>query len=281
MNINSGSFEWIQSLVVGYADTAANNLGDGSGERAWATPVVSFARGDDPIFLDFKRHVGPEHWTPLEAFHLKHTEPVDAADLAVISWILPQTKASKEDNGRMTKYPAERWARSRIFGEQFNSDLRRHVAQSLEYAGYPALAPMLLDEYTAYRSERFFLASTWSERHMAFACGLGTFGICDGLITSVGKAIRLGSVVAKIAVPPAARPYSDHRAYCLYASEGTCGKCIERCPCGALSTDGHDKEICRTYLSDVTKPHVTKTYGFDGYGCGLCQTNVPCESGIP
>jgi len=26
---------------------------------------------------------------------------------------------------------------------------------------------------------------------------------------------------------------------------------------------------------------VKKEYGFDGYGCGLCQTRVPCESRIP
>jgi hypothetical protein len=26
---------------------------------------------------------------------------------------------------------------------------------------------------------------------------------------------------------------------------------------------------------------VTSEYGFDGYGCGLCQTKVPCESKIP
>ena len=24
-----------------------------------------------------------------------------------------------------------------------------------------------------------------------------------------------------------------------------------------------------------------REYGFEGYGCGLCQTGVPCESGIP
>jgi hypothetical protein len=26
---------------------------------------------------------------------------------------------------------------------------------------------------------------------------------------------------------------------------------------------------------------VRRNYGFDGYACGLCQTGVPCEAGIP
>ena len=29
------------------------------------------------------------------------------------------------------------------------------------------------------------------------------------------------------------------------------------------------------------KPYIEATYGFEGKGCGLCQTKVPCESGIP
>ena len=43
-------------------------------------------------------------------------------------------------------------------------------------------------------SEKYGMASCWSERHAAFVSGLGTFGLCDGLITPVGKAMRCGSV---------------------------------------------------------------------------------------
>ena len=31
----------------------------------------------------------------------------------------------------------------------------------------------------------------------------------------------------------------------------------------------------------VTREYVTNELGFKGYGCGLCQTGVPCESKIP
>lgn len=41
-------------------------------------------------------------------------------------------------------------------------------------------------------STQYGFASSWSERHTAHFCGLGTFGVSDGLITSVGKAVRVG-----------------------------------------------------------------------------------------
>lgn len=95
---------------------------------------------------------------------------------------------------------------SRICGEAFNVSLRKQVVESLEHKGYPAVAPMLAPNWTTLRSERFSCASTWSERHAAHAAGLGAFGLCDGLITPRGKAMRVGSVVAGISIKPAPRP---------------------------------------------------------------------------
>jgi len=38
---------------------------------------------------------------------------------------------------------------------------------------------------------------------------------------------------------------------------------------------------CREHAGDAATEFVKANYGFDGYGCGLCQTGVPCESKIP
>jgi epoxyqueuosine reductase QueG len=257
-------------------------LADGSGEPAWASPLVGFASGADPVFAQFKEVVGPFHWTPSEAFSLAFPErDADPGSLAVVGWVLPQTERTKAANRAQTMYPAERWARSRIFGEAFNDALRRHVVDQLRDAGIPAVAPVLLPQWKSVKSEQFVYASTWSERHMAFASGLGTFGLCDGLITPLGKAIRVGSVVAQASIPATRRPYSDHQAYCLFLSRGTCGKCIDRCPVGALSAQGHDKRACSDHTGGTCREYVKREFGFEGYGCGLCQTGVPCESGIP
>ena len=50
---------------------------------------------------------------------------------------------------------------------------------------------------------------------------------------------------------------------------------------GAITEKGKDKSTCYRHLFQTTKDYVTPKYGFDGYGCGLCQTGVPCESKIP
>jgi epoxyqueuosine reductase QueG len=205
---------------------------------------------------------------------------VSAEQLTVISWILPQREKVRETNRRARKYPSEEWARIRVYGEAFNVALRQHVVERLRELGHAAVAPMLAPNWTIVQSQRFSFASSWSERHAAHAAGLGTFGLCDGLITPRGKAMRAGSVVAQVAIEPTPRPYADHRAYCLFFHNGTCGKCIDRCPVSAITESGHDKIKCQKHLVR-SREHVKKTYGFQGYGCGLCQVGVPCEAGIP
>ncbi|MBM4331360.1 MAG: epoxyqueuosine reductase [Deltaproteobacteria bacterium] len=274
---------WIDNLIKDFiGKSPENTLKNQANEKAWSDPLVGFSRGDDPLYRDFKEHVGAFHWTPLEIFSKTFPElTVTADELSVISWILPQTERTKADNRKETAYPSERWARSRIFGEETNVKLRKQVIAVLQEKGIKAVAPMISPLWEWKDSDRYGFASTWSERHAAYASGLGTFGLCDGLITPKGKAMRCGSVVAGIQISPTPRPYKKHQAYCLFFSQGICGKCIKRCPAGALSEKGHDKAKCRVYLHPTTQDYVKTHFGFDGYGCGLCQTGVPCESKIP
>lgn len=281
-NRNSQS-AWMRSLIRDFIDhSPENHLQDANRERAFDTPLVGFASGADPLFKDYKEHVGPFHWTPLEIFTLAFPESGAAAEeLAVISWILPQTKATKADNRREKEFPAERWTRARTFGEIVNEKLRRHAEQELKKKGIAAVAPMLAPEWERKTSQLHGYASTWSERHAAYACGLGTFGLSDGLITPLGKAMRVGSVVARIDLEPTPRPYTDHHAYCLFYTHQKCGKCIDRCPAGAITEAGHDKVRCKVYTRQEVRPYIKTAYGFEGRGCGLCQTKIPCESKIP
>jgi len=271
----------IIAAICDYWAGPDNVLDDASGERAWDKPIVGFARGDDPIFQQFKEVVDREHWAPLDAF-ARAFPGTDARpeDLTVISWVLPQTRATRLDHRKETRYPSMRWARSRTRGESFNLRLRTHLVNALAERGIQAAAPGLLPGYCSKSGGRWVKTSNWSERHIAFAAGLGTFGLCDGLITPAGKAMRVGSVVARAEVPPTPRLYADHHAYCLFYAKGTCGKCMTRCPVGAITEAGHDKMKCDAHLEKMGA-FVETTYGFKGYGCGLCQVGVPCESGIP
>jgi epoxyqueuosine reductase QueG len=261
----------------------SNRMGVAWGdERIWVNPLFGVARGDDPLFEALKNKVDEKHWLPAEAFSASpEGYKADPAELSVVSWILPHNPVTKKDNASCREMTSERWARSRIFGEAANAALRDHMTEFLRAAGCEAVAPMRLEGWTELKSERYVFASNWSERHVAHVCGLGTFGLCDGLITPVGKAVRIGSVVLRARLEPTPRPYTRYDEYCPFKTKKTCGACIGRCPAGALSAQGHDKMKCRAFLNGKTAPYVEEHYGFKGYGCGLCQTGVPCSSGIP
>lgn len=61
-----------------------------TGEPAWEEAIVGFASSEDPIFEDFKGHVGPFHFTPSEIFNRTFPDaPASPRGLTVISWVFP------------------------------------------------------------------------------------------------------------------------------------------------------------------------------------------------
>ena len=111
------------------------------------------------------------------------------------------------------------------------------------------------------KSPRVGLASKWSERHAAYACGLGAFGLSDGLITAKGKAIRVGSVVTDLLLRPSEKVYPHSQANCLYYFNSTCKACATRCPAGAITAKGHDKDKCQEYAYGVAFRDRKQEYG--------------------
>ncbi len=120
---------WIRDCVRNYTASEENNLPLESGhEPAWEEPLVGFSRGDDPLYHRLKEDIGPFLWTPQEIFAMTFPDvKVEADALTVISWVLPQTERTRLDNSREKTLPAERWAFSRKYGEEFNVKLRDHV----------------------------------------------------------------------------------------------------------------------------------------------------------
>jgi len=275
----------VKAITSYVAESPLGRLKDIDGSLMWDAPLVSFADGDDPLFSLYKTVVGEFHLTPREAMatHPKLAAgagPLQVPHVAVVSWVLPTAERTRRSNAEMTYGPSLRWNHTRFQGEDFNDSVRRHVIGVLDEMGYVAVAPVLSSQFkTMYQPD---IASTWSERHVAYTAGLGTFSLSDGLITARGIAHRCGSVVFNDACVATPRPYSHYQEYCSFCVDGSCGACIDRCPAGAISSVGHDKRKCREFLS-VTLAEWGKQPGFIGSyaACGLCQVGVPCEAGIP
>ena len=271
--------EQIRNEITRFVRVNSLNRFPESDEPYFDEPLVGYAAANDQLFADYKTIIGDFHQTPQEVMASVIGDGVRAA--GVISWILPITKGTRESNRRENQYPSQAWAQTRFFGEQLNSALRRHLVSWLEERGHRAVAPQLAASWKEFTDTPVGIASTWSERHAAYAAGLGTFSLNDALITPKGIAHRCGSVITDLQLRPSERPYPDHQHNCLYYRDGSCGLCIARCPVGALSKSGHDKSRCRQYVYTTAIQALAERFGTPQTGCGLCQTSVPCEGQIP
>jgi len=273
---------FIQQAIVKFVQESSSNRRKVDGGRYFDSPLVGFASANDPLFKQYKKIIGRFHLSPQDIFDLTFGKSDRKKELSVISWVLPISEDTRRANRKEDKYPSLVWSHTRYFGEPFNVKLRNHVVSLLKRRGYKAAAPTNSPYFKHHmHSSKVGFTSNWSERHAAYACGLGTFGLCDGFITPKGKAMRLGTVVTDLILKPSDKPYPHYHANCLYFFNKTCKVCTTRCPRGAIALTGHDKDKCFDYMENVCRPAKGAEYGVKITGCGLCQTQVPCEFQIP
>lgn len=254
-------------------------------ERIFQRPLIGFIKGDDPIFERYQEIIGPHHFTPFEIMKWQaENNGVPApppGDLSVVAFVMPVSDNTKRDNRAASDWPSERWAQARLLGEIFSQTFVREIVTDLMGRGVLAVAPDVTPMFNKKRYPKVGWASPWSHRHMAYAAGLGTFGMHDFLITEKGCAHRLGSFVVNLRLTPNRERPDDIHANCLQYQGVSCLKCARRCPVDAISKENaHDKEACYRKVADSLK-YCNKNYHIFIYGCGICATGVPCESGIP
>jgi epoxyqueuosine reductase len=248
----------------------------------WDKPLVKFADGDDPIFKEYKNIIAETHLTPREALAQGYgKKPGELPEsISVISWVLPITEETRKSNRNETKVPSRLWSHTRWYGELSNDVLRKHMVEFLAAKGYMAVAPILQPYFKMFNNEKGAYTN-WSERHAAYAAGLGTFSLSDGFITERGIAHRCGNVVTSMVIPASPRTARGPYSNCLFHAGTDCRACINRCPAGAISEKGHDKNRCGQYLRTIGHTPAELKSGYDNdksvIGCGFCQTKVPCE----
>ncbi len=275
--------QFIEQQIKEFVRTSpANRLSFMNDYVIWDKPLVKFADGDDPIFTEYRSVIAAAHLTPREALAEAYTKSPQEMPvrLSVISWILPIVEETRKSNRRETHVPSRLWSHTRWYGEKCNEKLRAYVVELLTGLGYLAVAPVLKPSFKIFTNEKG-LCSNWSERHVAYAAGHGTFSLSDGLITECGVAHRCGSVVTSLVLPASPRTARSPYSNCLFYLGIDCRDCINRCPAGGITEKGHDKNKCWQYLRAIGHSAQTSKEGYDNNkivaGCGFCQTEVPCE----
>lgn len=242
-----------------------------SGIRLFEAPIIGIARADDPLFGTLLKPevIGPHFRLP--------GQWLEGAK-SVISVFSPFTERVRVSNHIKGPLPSDEWLLGRIEGQLYIAELGRYLSTELEKAGASTSVPTLDSRFAA----NFMnvpddtgmpgYSCNWSERHVAWVCGLGTFGVHANLITEKGTAGRLVSIVTDLELEPDTRDYEGAFDYC-----NKCGACVRRCPIDALKV-GDFKNVWE--CSNMIRV-LTRLFTKPRYGCGRCQTAVPCETSAP
>lgn len=241
--------ELIKQII---ADTVAR----AKGATAYREPLVGFARADDPLFKELKKAVGPGHLLPGDIL---------PGATSVVAFFVPFTRELVKLN-RKHPYVAREWAVAYIETNRLISLCCQRLVDELTNRGIKAAW-----QKPTHNFDPELLISHWSHKHVAYICGLGTFGLHHMLITPRGCAGRVGSLVMDLPLEASRRPDVEN---CLYKRAGKCLACVKICPAGALSQQGLDKKLCYLRLLEVDT-HYKDLDVCDV--CGKCATGGPCS----
>ena len=240
------------------------------GLRMYDEPIIGFAAASDSYLLGLPNNkeanlpqmMMPEQW-------------LEGAK-TVISFFLPLSQAVRRSNIGGAE-PSAEWLHARIEGQLLVKAICQEIALQFQQAGYKAVIPSYDPRFKSASIEyveelKSNFTSNWSERHAAYACGLGTFCLSKGLITEKGVAGRFGSAITDLKFSPTPPPEGQQ----IYDNCTSCGACIRRCPVNAITLEnGKDHNKCAVYVEETMEKYSPR------YGCGKCQVGVPCEAGIP
>ena len=270
------------------------------GGKIFEKPLIGVAAATDPIFQKYKESLGSEHLTPLEMWLACDQDYVSVSELCIISVVFPftQTIRMKSINHvklRRITIPAEIYMVARNFGNIFKLDIIEKLIYFFTEKGFDAASGMLSDAYSIVMKGKFY--TTWSERYIAFAAGLGTLGLHEGLITEAGSNIRLGSIITNAPLEITPRRSDEPYANCLYFAKGTCKECADRCPINAITDKGYNKIKCNKYRMKIARKTIPRLKSHlksemrrvnwklneESYivGCEMCQFGVKCTDKNP
>jgi len=229
----------------------------------YRNPKVGYSNASSPLFKELKKLAHPNHLTPEEILGDAET---------VINFIVPLSMKAVNENveGVIGSY---RWAYEYAYANILINSLAREISQLLVrkgFKGVPIDATWNWDEKT--------LLAEWSHRHSAYISGLGKFGVNNLLITEMGTAVRLGTVITDAQIPSSFFPMVE---YCLSKRGTKCDVCIDRCPVHAFKNWMEvGKWKCYENCLRTDKKHREKI-GYVVDCCGKCISGTPCAISIP
>ena len=197
--------------------------------------IVAFVDVDDSEFeaiknITHENHLLPKEWMP--------------EGKTIVSYFIPFTKDLIEKN-RNHAYVAKEWAVAYIETNKLIKNINSRMSEKLKELEINTIWQLPNVNY-----DKEKLMSYWSQRHIAYIAGIGTFGMNNMLITDKGCSGRYGSFIIDRKIETDKKGRVEK---CLYKLNGSCGICMDMCPVQALAPNGFDRYKCNARTKEVNE----------------------------
>jgi len=167
------------------------------------------------------------------------------------------TDAPPPGHGRVARYAR---------GEDYHASIKKRLH---------AVCDALRAEHPGSGFRAFVDTAPVPERELAARAGLGWIGKHTLLINPrLGSWLLLGGFLTTLDLAPAGEGVADH---C-----GSCTRCVDACPTGAISPYSVDARRCISYLTIERREEIAREFhGAIGdwvFGCDICQEVCPHNS---
>lgn len=244
----------IKELII---STIEREVSIADTKTRYRQPLVSFAEVKKKDFQRLREIVGEQHLLP---------DDLLPGAQSMVAFFLPFSEEVVRVN-RRSPYVAREWAVAYVETNKLISHICEVLVQALKEKGIEVAW-----ELPTYAFDKEKLVARWSHRSVAALVGLGSFGLNRLLITDSGCTGRYGSLLLNARLTPSDR---EPKERCLYFYDGSCLKCVQRCPVNALTENGEfDRAACYKYLLEADA-------FFDDLPlsevCGKCSVGMPCS----
>lgn len=232
-------------------------------------PIYGFAAADDPIFETFRdpevigeHFMCPKEWMP------------EAKTVAVFYFSF--SEEIRKRHRASTALMSEAWTCGYGDHAKVVVPFAIKVTEALEKEGIKVFNPTWDMDHPSETipvengGEDLHWSVAWSTRHVAYAAGLGTFGVHRHIITEKGCCGAMVTLLLDCEMEPTKRTYTDPYEYCTQ-----CGACTGRCPVEGITLE-HKRNLkkCNDHSMELFRE-------FKKGNCAKCMVGVPCEDKIP